>query len=369
MAMPTRAAFMLFLMVLVACANPSDVSGDDGADAGVETVEDVFVDVPVEPPVDVVADVPVEPPVDVVADVPGELPEDVVVDVALNPSVDVLADVPVEPPKDVPVDVGSFVPNGYILTWEDNFDGPTIDTNNWVVASLRDPVSGDLVPGAAGDHLLNNHYAGYITQEDTFIEDGALILRNQKRAYEGTNPPGMFAYTSGWVMSMHRVHFNKGYLEFRAQFPTGDKVWPALWLISEQLVWCPEWDMWEYFGFRDDLDSPYDNMGTHLCYGGWPKQKWKSNFISQFDGQHDCEAWHTYGFEWTSTTARWFLDGQLVHELSAESLGAHQHLWPNEEMYIVINNGQRSKSPDQATVWPNRLTVDYVRLYQPVKDD
>ncbi len=369
MAMPTRAAFMLFLMVLVACANPSDVSGDDGADAGVETVEDVFVDVPVEPPVDVVADVPVEPPVDVVADVPGELPEDVVVDVALNPSVDVLADVPVEPPKDVPVDVGSFVPNGYILTWEDNFDGPTIDTNNWVVASLRDPVSGDLVPGAAGDHLLNNHYAGYITQEDTFIEDGALILRNQKRAYEGTNPPGMFAYTSGWVMSMHRVHFNKGYLEFRAQFPAGDKVWPALWLISEQLVWCPEWDMWEYFGFRDDLDSPYDNMGTHLCYGGWPKQKWKSNFISQFDGQHDCEAWHTYGFEWTSTTARWFLDGQLVHELSAESLGAHQHLWPNEEMYIVINNGQRSKSPDQATVWPNRLTVDYVRLYQPVKDD
>jgi beta-glucanase (GH16 family) len=258
----------------------------------------------------------------------------------------------------------TFVPEGYSLSWEDSFDGPEIDTTNWVVASLRDPISGDLVPGAKGDHLLNYGYAGYITDEDTFIEDGTLVLRNQKRSYEGESPTGTFDYTSGWVMSMHRVHFNKGYMEIRAQFPSGDKVWPAMWLISEQLVWCPEWDMWEYFGFRDELSSQYDNMGTHLCYDGWPNQKWSSNFLSNFDEQYDCEAWHIYGFEWTATEAKWFLDGELVHTVTATSLGANQGLWPNEEMYIVLNNGQRSESPDETTLWPNYLKIDFIRLYQ-----
>ena len=89
--------------------------------------------------------------------------------------------------------------------------------------SLRDPDTGDLVPGAKGDHLLNWKYAGYITEEDTFVKDGSLVLRNQRRSYEGQSPQGQFDYTSGWVMSMHRVHFNKGYMEVRAQFPSGDK--------------------------------------------------------------------------------------------------------------------------------------------------
>jgi beta-glucanase (GH16 family) len=263
-----------------------------------------------------------------------------------------------------PAQTSSHAPEGYSLVWEDDFAGPGIDTASWVVASLRDPATGDLVPGAAGDHLLNSSYAGYITEEDTFIENGALVLRNQKRTYEGQSPAGTYSYTSGWAMSMHRVHFNKGYVEIRAKFPSGDKVWPAMWLISEELRWCPEWDMWEYFGYREDQPAPYDNMGTHLCYGAWPDQQWSSHFIQGYDAQHACGAWHVYGFEWTADEARWFLDGEQVHSVEAASLGSSQHLWPDEEMYIVLNNGQKTSSPDEDTVWPNRLEVDFIRLFQ-----
>ena len=79
------------------------------------------------------------------------------------------------------------------------------------------------MPGADGDHLLNMKNAAYITEEDTYVEDGALVLRNQKRPYQGQSPQGEFDYTTGMVMSMHRVHFNKGYVETRAQWPSGDK--------------------------------------------------------------------------------------------------------------------------------------------------
>ena len=79
------------------------------------------------------------------------------------------------------------------------------------------------MPGADGDHLLNTKNAAYITEEDTYVEEGALVLRNQKRPYQGQSPKGDFDYTTGMVMSMHRVHFNKGYVETRAQWPSGDK--------------------------------------------------------------------------------------------------------------------------------------------------
>lgn len=87
----------------------------------------------------------------------------------------------------------------YSLSYEDNFDGPEINTDLWVVANTRDLAvrPRTRVPGAVGQHLLNHEYSGYITEEDTYIEDGNLVLRNQKRTYTGTSPEGSFDYTSG----------------------------------------------------------------------------------------------------------------------------------------------------------------------------
>jgi beta-glucanase (GH16 family) len=249
----------------------------------------------------------------------------------------------------------THVPNGYTLQWEDDFETSTLDTTFWTAGTLRDPVRGDRVPGAHGNHLLNKQYAGYITLEDSYLQNGSLILRNQKRSYTGNNPVGTYSYTSGWVMSMHKVFFNKGYVEIRARFPAGDKVWPALWLIAEDLTWGPEWDMFEYFGYREDVG--FDNMGVHLYT---EKSEWHSEWLKQFDKNFRCDAWHVYGFEWTDQAAVWYIDGNIVHQLLASQTKA----WPNEDMYLVINNGQRTDSPDSTTIWPNALTIDYVKLYQ-----
>ena len=201
-----------------------------------------------------------------------------------------------------------FVPDGYTKTWEDHFDGTEINTAHWTVGSLRDPETGDIVPGADGDHLLKTKYSGYVTIEDSYLEDGALVLRNQKRSFTGTSPAGNYSYTSGWVMSMHKVYFNKGYIEMRAQFPSGDKVWPALWLIAEDLVWGPEWDMFEYFG-KNTVGE--DVMGMHLLVDEWPNQKWDTGYIYNFDATYGCEVWHVFGFEWPEEFAVWSVDGEI----------------------------------------------------------
>lgn len=254
-------------------------------------------------------------------------------------------------------DFPTSVPPGYNLIWEDHFNGNAIDTANWIVGTLRDPKTGDLVPGAAGAHLLNNAYAGYITPENSYVKDGCLYLLNRKEQVTGTDPAGTYAYTSSWVMSMQRVHLNKGFIEVRARFPVGDKVWPAIWLVAEDLVWGPEWDILEYFGYREEVG--YDDMGMHLCTGTSPDIHWKSHWITPFTDTYGTD-FHTYGFEWTDDCARWFIDGKLVYTLEArETTG-----WPNEEMYLIMNNGQKTDSPDNHTVWPNTLEVDYIRMYQ-----
>ena len=89
--------------------------------------------------------------------------------------------------------------------WADHFSGTELNTNNWFIG-MRNPDSGDVIPGAdnpnngSGDYLLNDKYVGYVTEEDSFVQDGSLILRNQKRSY------------SGKPFARFRLHFRLGYL-------------------------------------------------------------------------------------------------------------------------------------------------------------
>jgi len=251
----------------------------------------------------------------------------------------------------------STPPSGYSFVWEDTFDGTSLDTANWTIGCV-DPCTSDIIPGAHGAYLLNTGYAGYITAEDVWVSGGNLYLQNQKRTYVGDDPAGTYNYTTGWIMSMHKVYFNKGYVEIRAQFPSGDKVWPALWLIAEDLIWGPEWDMWEFFGYRSD--HGYDLMMMNLAYGSYPNIKWLGDKIQPYDATYDCEAWHVYGFEWSSGYAKFYIDGDEVYSMK-NSIGSD---WPNEDMYIVLNNGVRTDSPDTNTTWPNVVVVDYIELYE-----
>jgi beta-glucanase (GH16 family) len=257
---------------------------------------------------------------------------------------------------------GAFAqaPAGYTKVWEDTFDGTSLDTNNWTIG-CKDTATGDMIPGAIGQYLLNNAYAGYITEEDVWVAGGNLYLQNQKRSYQGTSPSGWFNYTTGWITSLHKVHFNQGYLEMRAQYPSGDKVWPAYWLIAEDLIWGPEWDIYEYFGYRSDYG--YDVMMNALAYGTYPNISWLGDGdgpLTNFDATYDCESWHVYGFEWTSEYAKFYVDGAVVSQIN-NTIGSN---WPNEEMYIVLNNGVKTDSPDTNTTWPNHVVVDYIELYQ-----
>lgn len=150
--------------------------------------------------------------------------------------------------------VGAVLPPGrWQLRWSDEFDAPVLNESWWNVGTLRAPRSskfpnGSIVPGAYGGHLLKWQYLGYIMEDDVLLENGVLRLRNQRRQINGTDPAGIYSFSSGWIQSMHKVYYTYGYVEVKARYPLGNKVWPAFWACEEDLAWGAEFDIAEYFG-------------------------------------------------------------------------------------------------------------------------
>ena len=115
-------------------------------------------------------------------------------------------------------------------------------------------------------------------------------------------------------------------------------------------------------------------MGMHLMTGYqqagnmWPNQDpqfWDMAWIDSYHLNYNAENWHTYGWEWTETYARWWINGKVVNTLY-KNQSRRPDLWPNEDMYIILNNGVRTEAPasDTSTIWPNQLEIDYIELYQ-----
>ena len=263
-----------------------------------------------------------------------------------------------------------YVPQNYSLIKEDNFD--SFDNQNWSKGLLHDSdpnIRMKWNKNTGGQNLLNDNYDGYLMDNNVYVKNGLLYLENKKESISGTDPVGEFDYSTGWINSLQKINFNGTenaiYIELKVKFPKGDKVWPAIWLIddSEDRVWPPEIDIWEYFGqfFRTNRK---DEMWLRYIYGLWNDKKDHSSDLENFQSTYNSSTqFHIYGFNWTDTTLKWYIDGQLVH---TKTKGAEVPSldWPNKTMCMVMNNGLMRVVEEGNTTFPNSLIVDYLKIYQ-----
>ncbi|OQR93744.1 transmembrane protein [Achlya hypogyna] len=74
---------------------------------------------------------------------------------------------------------------------------------------------------------------------------------------------------------------------------------------------------------------------------------------------------HVYA-EWTSQAIKWFVDSQLYYTLDATQCGSAFFL-PRKAFYPIFNfaiGGDWPGSPDSSTVFPQRMFIDYLRVYK-----
>ena len=263
-----------------------------------------------------------------------------------------------------------YIPEDYVLVSSDEFDD--FDNNNWskgLTHSTNSSIRMNWNKTTGGENLLNNNYDGYLLDDNVYVNNGLLYLDNRKQSTTGTDPVGQFNYSTGWINSLQKINFNGStknvYVEIKAKFPKGDKVWPAIWLIddSENRKWPPEIDVWEYFGkfFKTNRN---DEMYMRFIYGLWNDKKDHSFTLNNFQSTYNStNKFHVFGFNWTENYMKWYIDGELVHTENKGSDIPNED-WPNKSMCIVMNNGLMRVVDEGNTIFPNSLIIDYLRVYE-----
>jgi beta-glucanase (GH16 family) len=179
--------------------------------------------------------------------------------------------------------------------------------------------------------------------------------------------PSASVYTSGRLKSQGLFSFQYGRVEVRAQLPEAQGLWPAFWLLGNNITainWpaCGEMDVLERINAA--LTPDWNQGSIHMNGGGMGTPYY-------FPSGQTAAGWHTYGMIWSPGSVAYYVDNpaQPYVTYTPSSLsGLSGAVWPFDSgaNFIILNlavGGDWPGSPDATTPFPSTMLVDYVRVY------
>jgi beta-glucanase (GH16 family) len=209
---------------------------------------------------------------------------------------------------------------------------------------------------------IDQNFIDYLNSQTTLktaavspfsLNNGILTIESNPSDQAILTAAGSWAkYTSGLLTTEYSFSQLYGYFEIRAKLPVGQGLWPAFWLLPTDKVWPPEIDIMEILG-----DKPNQVLMTY--HFGETDNPQKEDTV--YTAEDFTKGWHTYSVKWEPGKIDWFIDGVL----RKTSVGSNI---PSEPMQVILNlavGGNLPGSPDDNTVFPSEMLVDYVRVKQP----
>jgi len=243
---------------------------------------------------------------------------------------------------------------GWILTWSDEFNGAngsSPDSTKWVVES--------------GGNGWGNDELEYYTarSQNVHQENGNLVIEAVKERFNGSDGVQR-EYTSARLKTEGLFRQQYGRFEARIQIPAGKGLWPAFWMLGDDystVGWpkCGEIDIMESIGseansIRGTLHGPgYTGLPALTTAYKLPHGRFSDGF-------------HVFAIEWEPRAVRFYVDAELYATKTPAELPEGTR-WAFDHPFFVILNlavgGNWPGSPDEAPVFPQRMLVDYVRVY------
>lgn len=230
---------------------------------------------------------------------------------------------------------------GYTLVWQDEFDGSALGSH-W---------QQEIGTGNSG---WGNNELQYYRAENTTVSDGNLIIEAKKENFNGS------AYTSSRMITKGQKFFKYGRVDIRAAIPEGQGMWPALWMLGEnidQVSWprCGEIDIMEVVGHQ-----PNKTHGTLH----WFSTEWVNYGGSKTSATDLSDEFNVYSIVWDATEIKWLLNGVQFHNTDITPAELDEF---REDFFFIFNvavGGNWPGSPDATTAFPQRMYVDYIRVFQ-----
>jgi beta-glucanase (GH16 family) len=242
------------------------------------------------------------------------------------------------------------------LVWWDEFAGPD--------GSLPDPSKWTYSIGGGG---WGNHELEYHTNrpENARIEKGNLVITARKENYTGAD--GVTRdYTSARLKTQGLFSQTYGRFEARIKIPAGQGIWPAFWMLGDDLPsagWpkCGEIDIMENIGKEPGI--------VHGSLHGPSTTSNTSDLTATFAlpaGQNYADDFHLYAVEWEPTVVRFYVDSNLYATFDSSQWPAGGKWVFDHPFFIILNvavGGDWPGSPDPTSKFPQNMLVDYVRVY------
>ncbi|MDX6720713.1 MAG: hypothetical protein QOJ63_2967 [Solirubrobacteraceae bacterium] len=241
------------------------------------------------------------------------------------------------------------------LVWSDEFGGPA-----------GEPPSRSAWVHDVGAYGWTNHeLETYTSATANAARDGLGHLAIVARRQTATGPDGRTrAYTSARLTTRGRFSATHGLFEARMKIPAGRGLWPAFWLLGDDIdaVGWPasgEIDVMEALGH-----DPHTVYGTlHGPAGGAPGAV-GSSFVAPISL---ASGFHTYAVSWRPNSVTWLLDGEVYATVGST---ISQRGWSSifgRPFHLLLNlavGGTWPGPPDASTPLPATLLVDWVRVYR-----
>jgi beta-glucanase (GH16 family) len=234
------------------------------------------------------------------------------------------------------------------LVWEDNFDGPAgqlPDAANWNFELGTDWGNAQL------------EYTTDRAENASMDGEGNLAITARRESYSGS------AFTSARITTKDKFEQAYGRFEARIKMPTGPGIWPAFWLLGDnidEVSWpqCGEIDIMEYRGQEPTL--VHGTLHGPGYSGGASITKSYGLEADRFD-----KDFHIFAVEWDDEYIDFYVDNFLYQRLRPEDVTGE---WVYDHpFYIILNvavGGNYVGFPTDETPFPTTMLVDYVRVYK-----
>lgn len=212
-----------------------------------------------------------------------------------------------------------------------------------------------------GDHGWGNEELEYYSQSDlknARIENGKLVIEAHADA---SHPKG---YTSARLLTRGNAAWQYGYLEIKAKLPHGRGTWPAIWMLPEENLYGGwpkngEIDIMEHVGY--DPGKVHGTVHTESFNHNIGTQKGGFQLVPDFNTE-----FHTYAINWTAEKIDFMIDGNTY--FTFENTGNDYKEWPFDQPFhlilnIAVGGGWGGVQGVATDIWPQRMEVDYVRVY------
>lgn len=252
---------------------------------------------------------------------------------------------------------GSEVAYGqWILTWSDEF--------NQSDGSGPDPAKWAYDEGVGNNGWGNNELEYYTARSrNVVIQNGNLAIAAIREGYTDSSRVTR-DFTSARLKTRDLFSQLYGRFEARIKVPSGQGLWPAFWLLGDNI----KSEGWPSCGEIDIMENKEASAIHGTIHGpGYSGGNGRSAVYTLATGHRFADDFHIFAVEWEPNSIRFYVDNDLYATRTPADLPKGAHWVFDHPFFIILNlavGGKWPGPPDFTTPFPAYMLVDYVRVYR-----